>query len=75
MGAGLLAKALAHSTSPQADPPLSRASPLPHWNAPTCCEPARDEAGTGTKKSPHTKKPLWRGAPCAASSNHRHQAI
>ncbi|SSB99638.1 hypothetical protein SAMN04488697_11982 [Pseudomonas sp. 43mfcvi1.1] len=29
VGAGLLAKASAHPTSPQIDPPLSRASPLP----------------------------------------------
>ncbi len=33
VGAGLLAKASAHPTSPQADPPLSRASSLPQWIA------------------------------------------
>ncbi|TBN50704.1 hypothetical protein EYC95_02010 [Pseudomonas sp. BGI-2] len=31
VGAGLLANAVGHPTLMHADPPLSRASPLPHW--------------------------------------------
>ncbi|QAY94176.1 hypothetical protein CUN63_14530 [Pseudomonas sp. ACM7] len=31
VGAGLLAKAVIHSTLILTDPPPSRASPLPHW--------------------------------------------
>ncbi len=57
VGAGLLAKASAQPTSQQTDPPLSRASPLPHGvggcsqhlhtTQKTCgSEPARDDAST-----------------------------
>ncbi|KAB0526599.1 hypothetical protein F7R20_09365 [Pseudomonas brassicacearum subsp. brassicacearum] len=57
MGASLLAKATAQSASPSTEPPLSRASSLPHWfsagpqdqctpQCPCGSELARDGDGT-----------------------------
>ncbi|AUM69375.1 hypothetical protein C0J56_11000 [Pseudomonas fluorescens] len=56
MGAGLLAKGPAHSTSMQTDPPPSRASPLPHW----IC---------GERQSCNRPRSLWERA-CSRRGRH-----